>query len=184
MGLLVMGLAVFFSIHVISSFRDVRDTLIARHGERVYKGAYSALSGIGFALIVWGKAKADFMPLWEPPAWGYSLALWVMPLAFILLIGAYIPSNLRRLTAHPMLWAVTLWAALHLLANGDMASTLLFGAFLAYSLYAMWSQTQRGARPSDNLHPLSRDIAVVVAGVALYAATYYAHRWLSGVPLV
>jgi len=183
MGLLVLGLAIFFSVHVMSSFRDARDTLIARYGEGAYKGAYSLLSGAGFMLIVWGKAKSDHIALWEPPAWSIPLALWVMPLAFILLVGAYVPSNLKRLTAHPMLWGVTLWAALHLLANGDMASVLLFGAFAVYSLYAMWSQTQRGAKLSETARPASRDLAVVAIGLALYGAAFYGHRWLSGVPL-
>jgi uncharacterized membrane protein len=184
MGLLVLGLAIFFSVHMVSSFRDVRDTLIARYGEGRYKAGYSLLAGLGFVLIVWGKINSDFAPLWDPPVWGHSLALWVMPLAFILLVGAYLPSNLKRLTAHPMLWSITLWAALHLLANGDTASLLLFGAFGAYSLYAMWSQTQRGIRPSETNRPVSRDIAVVALGLATYAAALYAHRWLSGVALV
>jgi uncharacterized membrane protein len=184
MGLLVLGLAVFFSVHILSSFADARDTLIARYGEGPYKGVYSLLSGIGFVLIVMGKVKADVVALWEPPAWGYPLAMWVMPLAFILLAGAYVPGNLKRMTAHPMLWGVTLWAALHLLANGDMASALLFGAFGTYSLYAMWSQTQRGQKPSGTVWPLSRDIAVVAIGLAVYGAALYLHRWLSGVPLL
>lgn len=184
MGLLVLGLAIFFSVHVMSSFRDARDTLIASYGERAYRAGYALLSGLGFVLIVWGMAGADHIALWEPPAWGYWLALWGMPLAFILLAGAYVPSNLKRLTAHPMLWGVTLWAVLHLLANGDMASALLFGAFAAYSPYAMWSQTQRGARPSGIAQPVARDIAMVAIGLGLYGATLYGHRWLSGVPLV
>ncbi|HWQ37869.1 MAG TPA: NnrU family protein [Burkholderiales bacterium] len=184
MGLLVLGLAVFFSVHLMSSFRDARDTLIARYGEKPYKAGYALLSAIGLALIVWGKIQADPVPLWQPPAWSRSLALWLMPLAFILLVGAYVPSNLRRLTAHPMLWAVTLWAVLHLLANGDLGSVLLFGAFALYSLYAMWSQTQRGAKPGDTVRPVSRDIAVVALGLAVYGAALYGHRWLSGVTLV
>jgi uncharacterized membrane protein len=184
MGLLLLGLAIFFSVHVMSSFRDARDTLIARYGERPYKAGYALLSGLGFGLIVWGMTASDHVALWEPPAWGHSLALWGMPVAFILLVGAYVPGNLKRFTAHPMLWAVTLWAALHLLANGDMASALLFGAFGAYSLYAMWSQTQRGAKPSEIAQPLSRDATVVAIGLGLYGAALYAHRWLSGVPLL
>ncbi len=183
MGLLVLGLAVFFSVHIVSSFTDARDTLIARYGDKPYKAGYSLLSGTGFALIVWGKTKADLLPLWEPPSWGHSLALSVMPLAFILLVGAYVPSNLKRLTAHPMLWGVTLWAVLHLLANGDMASLLLFGAFAAYSPYAMWSQTQRGIKVSQTVRPISRDIAVAAIGIALYVAALYGHRWLSGIAL-
>ena len=52
-----------------------------------------------------------------------------MPFALILLAASFIPGNLKRLTAHPMLWSITLWALVHLLANGDLAGLLLFGGF-------------------------------------------------------
>jgi uncharacterized membrane protein len=184
MGLLVLGLAIFFSVHLITSFRDVRATLIARYGEGAYKGVYSLVSAAGLGLIAWGMSKADAAPLWNPPDWGRSMAMWLMPLAFILLVGAYLPSNLKRVTAHPMLWAFTLWAALHLFANSDLASVLLFGSFAAYSLYAMWSQDQRGAKRSETVRPLSLDFLVVVIGLGLYGVALYGHRWLSGVQLV
>lgn len=184
MGLLVLGLALFFSLHVLTSFRDARDTLIARYGERRYKAVYSALSGVGFVLIVVGMSQSDTIALWEPPSWGHSAARWVMPIAFILLAGAYVPSNIKRLTAHPMLWGFFLWAVLHLLANGDLASVLLFGAFAAYSLYAMWSQSQRGIKPSVIAQPAVRDVLVVIVGIAAYGVLLYGHRWVSGVAIV
>jgi uncharacterized membrane protein len=184
MGLLALGLAVFVAVHLISSFRVTRAALIARYGEGAYKGVFSLLSAGGFVLIVWGMKVADFVPVWEPPAWGRDAALWIMPLAFILLAGAFIPSNLKRLTAHPMLWGITLWAALHLLANGDFASMLLFGTLLIYSLYAMWAQSQRGAVPADTVRALSRDVTVVIAGLIVYTLFLYAHAWLFGIAVI
>jgi uncharacterized membrane protein len=38
------------------------------------------------------------------------------------------------ITRHPFLWGVTLWAGIHLLANGDTASVLFFGTFLVLAL--------------------------------------------------
>ena len=183
MGLLVLGLALFVALHVLTSFRDARDTLIARYGEGRYKVGYSLLSALGFVFIAWGMMNADVAPVWEPPAWGDSAARWLMPIAFILLIAAYVPSNLKRVTAHPMLWGVLMWASLHLLANGDFASMLLFGTFALYSLYAMWSQTQRGAKPSVIAQPASRDALVVLIGLAAYGVLLYGHRWVSGVAI-
>jgi uncharacterized membrane protein len=184
MGLLVLGLALFFTVHVLTSFRDARDTLIARYGERRYKAVYSLASGAGFVLIVLGMREANVLPVWQPPAWGYPTARWLMPLAFILLAGAYVPSNIKRFTAHPMLWGIFLWALLHLLTNGDLASLLLFGGFAVYSLYAMWSQTQRGVKPSVIAQPVSRDVLVLAIGLAAYGALFYGHRWVSGVAIV
>jgi uncharacterized membrane protein len=36
-----------------------------------------------------------------------------------------------RVTRHPIMWAILLWAAVHILARGDLASLVFFGGFLA-----------------------------------------------------
>jgi uncharacterized membrane protein len=35
-----------------------------------------------------------------------------------------------RVTRHPVMWAIALWAAVHILARGDLASLVFFGGFL------------------------------------------------------
>ena len=109
---LIIGLVLFFAVHVFSSVRGARQKLIARIGEGPYKGLYSLLSVAGFALIVVGMMKATPVELWTPPDWGRLVIIWLMPVAFISLIAAYVPGNIRRVTAHPMLWGVTLWSLL------------------------------------------------------------------------
>ena len=182
MSWLIAGLMTFFGVHVFTSFRSTREKLLGRLGEGPYKGIYLLLSLLGFALIVIGVGRAERVPLWVPPQWGRSAALRLMPLAFISLAASSIPSNFRRITAHPMLWGVTLWALLHLLANGDLVALLLFGGFGLYSVYAMGSQTQRGARPTDRKLSIANDIAVVVAGLVAYALVLEFHANLFGVP--
>jgi uncharacterized membrane protein len=44
-----------------------------------------------------------------------------------------------RITRHPFLWGVASWAAFHLAANGDLASVVLFGTFLALSILGTFS---------------------------------------------
>ena len=80
-----------------------------------------------------------------------------------------------------MLWAITLWALVHLLANGDLAGLLLFGGFGVYSLYAMWSQNRRGVRPSQTRRAIAGDIGAVVAGLIAYALLLKFHANLFGV---
>ena len=99
----------------------------------------------------------------------------------ILLAAAFIPGNLKRFTAHPMLWAVTLWALVHLLANGDLAGLLLFGGFGLYALYAIGSQNRRGARPAQTRRAIAGDIGAVVAGLIAYALLLKFHASLFGV---
>jgi uncharacterized membrane protein len=178
---LIAGLVLFLGVHVFSSLRTARSRVIARLGEGPYKGVYALVSLAGFGLIVAGMGKAPSIVLWHPPAWGHYVAIWFMPFALILLAAAFIPGNLKRLTAHPMLWAFTLWALVHLLANGDLAGLLLFGGFGLYSLYAMWSQTRRGTRPTQTRRAIWGDVGAVVVGLVAYALTLKFHASLFGV---
>jgi uncharacterized membrane protein len=178
---LIAGLVLFLGIHVFSSLRPARARVVARLGEGIYKGFYSLASLAGFGLIVAGMGRAPHIRLWDPPGWSHYAAIWFMPFALVLLAASFIPGNLKRLTAHPMLWAFTLWALVHLLANGDLAGLLLFGGFGLYSLYAMWSQNQRGARPSQARKPIAGDIGAVIVGLVAYALLLRFHISLFGV---
>jgi uncharacterized membrane protein len=39
-----------------------------------------------------------------------------------------------RLTRHPLLLALTLWAAAHVMPNGDLAHVILFGTFTTFAV--------------------------------------------------
>ena len=107
--------------------------------------------------------------------------------AMILLVAAYVPSRIRSAIAHPMLTALMLWACAHLLANGDLASAVLFGSFLAYAVYDRISVLNR---PSPG--PLGaakggavQDALALVLGLGLYALMLvWGHAKLIGVPLL
>jgi len=183
MSWLIAGLVLFFGVHVFSSLRPARAHVVAMLGEGPYKGLYSLASLAGFALTVLGMARAPQLGLWNPPAWGRPVALVVMPVALVLVAAAYIPGNLKRITAHPMLWGITLWALVHLLVNGDLAGLLLFGAFGLYAGYAMAMQNRRGIRPSQTPRPIAGDIGAVGAGLIAYALLLKFHGALFGAAL-
>ena len=183
MGILVLGVVIFIGVHLIPSVPSLRARLSQRVGNNPYRGLFSLVSLAGFALLVVGKGRAPFVPLWDPPAWAPRVAVWVMPVALTLLVAAFLPSNLKRVTRHPMLWGVTVWAAVHLLANGDRASLILFGSFGAFALFDMWSANRRGAKLSSKPVPYWRDLVVIVVGGIVYMGFLHSHAMLFGVPV-
>lgn len=181
MALLITGLVVFFGVHLVPWAPSWRAALVARLGERGYKGLFALIALAGLVLIIIGKGRAEFVPLYDPPAWGRQAALPLVLLAFVVLPGANIRSNVKRYTRHPMLWGVTLWALGHLLANGDRASVMLFGAFLVYSLADMASANLRGARLSAKRYPWTQDLKVAIVGLIGYVLLFALHPYLFGV---
>jgi uncharacterized membrane protein len=82
-----------------------------------------------------------------------------------------------------MLLGLLLWASVHLLANGDRAGTVLFGAFLAYAVVDLVSAIGRGAVKSFVPQP-KHDIIAVAGGAAVALAVMTLHRTLFGVAVV
>jgi uncharacterized membrane protein len=191
-ALLALGLIVFFVIHLVPTRTQLRANLIERLGRGVYNGLFALIAIAGLALIIVGFAETRGLAganrqLWAPPVWSRHLAFLLMLPALILLVAAYIPSRIRSVVGHPMLAAIKIWAFAHLLANGDLAGVILFGSFLAYAIFDLVSVKQRAV-----LGPLGKrqgsittDVAVIVAGLALYAfMVLIGHRLLIGVSLV
>jgi len=184
MEILVIGLVIFFGIHLIPAAPELHGRLKARMGAHGWKGFMALIAIAGFAMIVLGWQRAPFAPVYTPPAFGHWLPRIVMLPALILLAAAYMPSNIKRFTRHPMLWATVLWAVAHLFANGDLRSLLLFGSFLIWALFDMWSANRRGAYLSEQRIAWFYELAVIAAGVVTYALLARFHGTLFGVPVM
>lgn len=182
MTLLVIGLIVFFAIHILSS-TPLRAPLVSRLGDLPFKGVYTLVSFIGLGLIIVGKANAPFEPVWNALPALRPVTLPVMWLCFVLLPAAHMKGNIKRVTRHPMLWGILLWSLAHLAVNGDLASMLLFGSFAVYSVYAMLSQTRRGARLQAEAVAVKYDLIVLAAGSVVFVALWQLHGVLFGLPL-
>ena len=185
---LIAGLAIFLGVHSLRIFaEDWRTQRVARMGANAWKGVYSLISFVGFALLVYGYELARQAPvdLWMPPLWTrHVTALLTLPV-FILLAAAYVPgTSIKAALKHPMTLSVMLWAAAHLLSNGRLADVLLFGGFLLWSAFAF-----RAARARDRAQGLvykatgySRDVIAVVIGLAAwFVFAFYLHGLLIGV---
>lgn len=222
---LIAACAYFLLIHFGISGTRLRDALTARLGERPYRGLFSLASLIGIAWVVYAYRRAPLVPTW-------GLQLGLRPAAYVLVfiafffavIGILTPSPTRvgmesrldpqaargmvRITRHPFLWGVGLWAATHLALNGDVASHILFGTLLVLAIggtasidakrrrkfpegWRKFTQVTSSvpfaaiARGGNRLGPALAEIGAwrLLAVPALYALAFYLHG-RAGPPLV
>ena len=192
MGLLVMilGLVLFLGAHTLTTQRELRASVIASTGEGGYKIGYALVSVAGLALIVWGFAHyraTGWIDVWYPPRALKHIAVALMLPAVILVVAAYLRGRIYTAVKHPMLSGVKLWAAAHLLANGDLGSIILFGSFLAWAVYdriSLKSRSDAGAPPIPVGGPGNDLIAIAVGLVAYLALAFAFHPVVIGVPVV
>jgi uncharacterized membrane protein len=188
MTILILGLVIFLGLHSTRIVSESgRERAIARLGEGPWKGIYSLVSVIGFVLIVWGFARARYTApqLWVPPPGARHITMLLMLVSLILFAGfLFKRSHIAVMTHHPMLWAVLLWSAGHLFANGSAADLLLFGAFLVWSAADLASSYGRDRRngvvyPAPQLGATAGAVAVGLVAYALFVGGL--HLWLFGV---
>ncbi|MCG6857029.1 MAG: NnrU family protein [Salaquimonas sp.] len=187
MMLLIAGLIVFLGIHSIRMVAPAyREAMIARMGENPWKGIYSLISLAGLVLLIWGYARAQPLApvLYVAPFGLVHLTITLMALSFISLVVSQLkPGRLKPLLKHPMLLAVKIWAFAHLLVNGDLASIILFGAFLAWAVWNRIAVKRRGA-PIPASGPVINDVIAIAAGLVLWGLFIWkVHEWLIGVPI-
>ncbi len=153
MTTLIAAAGVFLAIHLLIAGTRLRDVIVGAIGERAYLGLFSLAS---IAAIIWlalAFPAAPSVPLYYLGRGVGDMGIVVVLLAFVLGVQGLMlpnPTSLKqegaaakpgtihgvlRITRHPFLWGVAIWAAFHLAANGDAASVILFGTFLALALF-------------------------------------------------
>lgn len=149
---LLLSCGVFLGIHVFTGSRW-RDSLVAAIGAPAYRGLFSLVSIAVMAWIVVAYRNADLVPvLWTAPTWLRWPALVLAAIAVLLVVlglstpspttaggestlrGAEPARGVLRITRHPFLNGVALWAATHVALNGDAASLVLFGTMLVLAV--------------------------------------------------
>jgi uncharacterized membrane protein len=222
-SLFAAGIA-FCGSHILLSSTRLRGALRDQLGENGYLVVYSLTALATFAWFVAAYARAPTIPIWAPRYWTAFVPVLSMPLATILLVAGYSTANptavgmerhagaddpapgILRVTRHPVMWAIAIWALSHLIANSDLASLWFFGAIAALALggtvlidrkkrLALGSNWQRLASVTSNI-PFAallarrsrlrwRDIGTLrpLAGLLLYAVLYRAHPLFAAMPI-
>ena len=192
MGLAVMilGLVLFLGVHTLPAQRELRTRAIATVGEGSYKLVYALVSVLGIALIAWGFAHyraTGWIDIWNPPKALKHITLALMLPAVILVVAAFLRGHIYTSLKHPMLAGVKLWAAAHLLANGDLGSIILFGSFLGWAVFDRISLKRRSdaGAPPIPVGGIGNDLIAVAVGVVAYLALVFVfHPVVIGVPVV
>ena len=191
MPLMVAGLALFLGLHSLPVVQSLRSGMVRAVGDVPYRIGFSVLSLVGLVLIAEGyKAWKYEAPgsaiLWVSPAWLVHVALLLNLFAFVSIAATYGRSHIKKAVKHPMILAVKIWAFAHLLANGDVASVVLFGGFLAWGVIDRISVKRReraGLIAPAAFEARWRDDAIAVTvGVVVYVLfVWKLHLWLIGV---
>jgi uncharacterized membrane protein len=189
LSVMILGLVLFIGVHLLTTQRGLRARFVVSMGEGGYKGFYSLVSLAGLGLMVWGFAhyrSAGMIDVWHPPAAFRHITEALMLPAVILVAASYIRGRIYATLKHPMLAGVKLWAAAHLLANGDLGSIILFGAFLAWAVFDRISLKRRSdaGAPPIPVGGVGNDLIAVVVGIVAYLALGFVfHPVVIGVPV-
>ncbi|MEP2683622.1 MULTISPECIES: NnrU family protein [Alphaproteobacteria] len=210
-----LAYVVFFLSHSLPVRPPLRPWLQARLGAPSFTLAYSALSLAVLAWLIAAAGRAPHVTLWEWAPWQVHVPLIVMgPVCVILALSIGRPNpfsfggarndlfdparpGIVRWSRHPLLAALALWAAAHILPNGDLAHVILFGTFAVFALLGgrlidrrrrremgtAWQRLRVVVEGAPRLSwRWSGDIlARLVAGIFLYATLLLVHPVLFGV---
>jgi uncharacterized membrane protein len=220
--LLFAGLA-FAGTHFLLSSVSVRSAIIARVGEWPFRGLYSIVAAVCLVWLIRAYGNAPDIPLWAQTPWVRYLALGLMPFSLILIVAGYLTRNptmvgqerllsaqdpapgILKITRHPVMWGIALWAAAHISVNGDAASVIFFGTLgvLALGGAAHIDRRNRATKghnwqrfaAATSFFPFTAIISGhtrfapgeigwlrLSAGLGAFIALLYLHPWLIGVP--
>lgn len=187
LGVLILGLIIFLGAHTFITFRNARAAAIARLGVG-YRALFTLVALAGLVLIVYGYGQYrahDWTQVWSPPTFMRHITIGLMLFAVIFFTAAFVPSHIKTKLKHPMLAGVKTWALAHLLSNGDLGSILLFGAFLAWGVYARIAAKRRSDMGATSAPTgWANDVIVVALGIVIYLALGYSfHPMVIGVPV-
>jgi uncharacterized membrane protein len=183
--LLPLLLAAIFWIATHNGFAgtDIRTRLVGKIGEVGFRIAYAVTSVIAIMMLVQAWEAAVAMPLWSAPAWLRLILAAAMLPAFLFFAAGLLRNStavggealagqqargIQRITRHPMLWSFALWALVHVIGNGDLASLIFFGTFAISAFLGMPSIDRKlAARAPEAAARLRAETSIMPFGAIL-----------------
>ena len=147
---LILAAIFFAGIHLGIAGTAMRDRAIGILGKNGYMAAFAVASVIGLGWLVVAYNRAPYLVIWGMLEWWKPIAIILMvPAALLVAIGLTTPNptsvaqegrlgqppqGIVRITRHPFLTGVGLWALVHLIGNGDLASLVFFATWAIVAL--------------------------------------------------
>lgn len=207
--------ALFLLTHLVPVRPPVKPWLVARLGRAGFGLGYSVLSLGAVAWLIIVAGRAPYVGLWAMPAGAHWIVLAAVSAAVLVLalsLGRPNPFSfggaknerfdptlpeIVRVTRHPVLMALALWSAAHVLVNGDVAHVLMFGGFAGFALLGQNLIDRRKRREMGHVHwqslynqtrqarpglPPQAGLRLFI-GVFALAVLVFGHKALSGVAI-
>ena len=174
MTLLVLGILLWWAAHLFKRVAPVRRAAMGDPGKGVVAGAIA----LSIVLMIIGYRGTEFVPGWQPPSFMVHINNLLMLIAVFIYGMSATTGRLRGKLRHPQLIAVKIWAAAHLLVNGDLASIVLFGTMLAWAVGSVILINRAG--PWDRPAPgdPKKDKLLVIISLVMFAVMVGIHIWL------
>ncbi len=147
---LVLAAFFFAGIHLGIAGTTARDRVIAALGQNGYRVTFSLASVVGLVWLIAAYNHAPYLATWGMLEWWKPFAIALMlPAVLLVVIGlatpnptslaqeeriAQPPRGVVRVTRHPFLIGVGIWALVHLIGNGDVASLVFFATWAVVAL--------------------------------------------------
>jgi uncharacterized membrane protein len=160
---LALAAAAFAAMHLLISGTRVRDALVARLGEKAYRGLFSLASAVVLGWLIWAYGQVRAPALTPLIDWRWLAAVLVLVAFLFIVLGLLTPGptlvgaekllargvearGIHRITRHPFLWGLALWAVVHAAWNPDDANLLFFGTFVVVAGVGTFSIDAKRAR--------------------------------------
>ena len=179
MTLLVLGLILWTAAHFLKRLApSLRQSMQDRMGDGS-KGIVAVAIFASLALMVIGYRGIETAYLWDHSAATKGVNNLAMLVAVALYGVGNSKSRLRSKMRHPMLWGTVVWAAAHLMVNGDVASIVLFGWIGAWALVQM--QLINRAEPDYTPWEggsVAGDVRLGIITLVVFSVIAAIHIWL------
>lgn len=175
MLLLILGVALWWAAHL---FKRIAPGVRAPMGDKG-KGVVALALVASILLMIFGYRMADGAFFWDRHPATVGINNLMILVAIYMMSPAPKKGRLLAGMRHPMLTGFFLWAAAHVLVNGDVPSLILFGGLAVWALVEMmvinraepdWTPPQPG--------PISKDAIFLAASLVLLGLIGYVHKWL------